>query len=364
MPIQSGMARPRVGSGSNNFDVLRLGAAALVFLSHGFLVNGVDDPAIALTGDETLGDIAVTAFFGISGFLVARSWCRDPRLGRFVTKRALRIVPALWAVIALSALVLGPLFTTRPVGAYFASSEPWQYLAGNGTFRTALYLPGVFTGNPHDAVNGSLWTLPLELEAYLAVALLGVVGVFRRAGAVAAAAVALLVLDLPFGPAGHALVTAGGSSSLAEDTVNRLAAFFVAALIYVLRDREIVTVRGLAVVGTAWIASIGTSFEYVVGAVAIPYAVVLAAYRTPAGLGRLAARGDVSYGVYLWGWPVQQAVRALLGPGVGVVGTLMVAAPLTYVVALASWRLVESPALGLKDRPGWRSRPAAAAARA
>jgi peptidoglycan/LPS O-acetylase OafA/YrhL len=363
MPIQSGMPRPRVGSASNNFDVLRLGAAALVFLSHGFLLNGIADPAIALTGDETLGDMGVTAFFGISGFLVARSWCRDPRLVRFVTKRALRIVPGLWAVVVLSALVLGPLFTVRPLGSYFASGETWSYIAGNGAFHTSLSLPGVFRANAHDTVNGSLWTLPLELEAYLAVALLGLAGAFRRAGAVAAAAGALLVLNLPFGPDGHALVTAGGSSSLAEDTVNRLAAFFVAALIYVLRDRDIVTWRGLAVAGAAWLASIGTPFEYVAGAVAIPYAVVFAAYRTPAGLGRLTARGDVSYGVYLWGWPVQQAVRAVGGPGLGVVGTLVVAAPLTYLVALASWRLVEAPALRLKDRRA-RLRVAPAAARA
>lgn len=361
MPIQSAMGRSRVGSGSNNFDVLRLGAAALVLLSHAFLVNGVDDPAIALTGDETIGDMAVTAFFGISGFLVARSWCRDPRVGRFVMKRALRILPALWAVVALCALVVGPLFSTVSIGTYFGSGETWRYMADNGVFHTSLYLPGVFAGNPHDSVNGSLWTLPLELEAYLAVAVLGVVGAFRRAGAVAGAAVALLVLDLPFGPGGHALVTAGGASSLAEDTVNRLAAFFVAALIYVLRDREIVRMRGLAAVGIAWLASIGTPFEYVVGAVAIPYAVILAAYRTPAGLGRLVRRGDVSYGVYLWGWPVEQAVRAVLGPGV--VGTLVVGAPLTYLVALASWRLVESPALRLKDRPR-RLRAAAAPAQA
>lgn len=363
MPIQSGMPRTRVGSGSNNFDLLRLGAAALVFLSHGFLVNGIADPVIALTGDETLGDMGVTAFFGISGFLVARSWCRDPRLVRFLTKRALRIVPGLWAVVVLSALVVGPLFTVQPLGSYFASGETWSYIAGNGAFHTSLFLPGVFRGNPHDGVNGSLWTLPLELEAYLAVALLGLAGAFRRAGAVAAAAIALIVLDLPFGPGGHALVTAGGSSSLAEDTVNRLAAFFVAALIYVLRDREIVTTCGLAVAAAAWLASIGTSFEYVIGAMAIPYAVIFAAYRTPARLGRLVARGDVSYGVYLWGWPVQQVVRAVGGPGLGVAGTLAVAAPLTYLVAFASWRVVEAPALRLKDRRV-RLRVAAAAARA
>jgi peptidoglycan/LPS O-acetylase OafA/YrhL len=358
------MARSRVGDTANNFDVLRLGAAALVLLSHAFLLNGANDPAIAITGDETLGDMAVTAFFGISGFLVARSWCRDPRIGRFVTRRALRILPGLWAVALLSALVLGPLFTALPLGSYFTSPDPWSYIAGNGLFRTELYLPGVFGGNPHDAVNGSLWTLPLELQAYLAVALLGVLGAFRRRGVIVAMVVVLLVLVLPFGPGGHALVTGGVSSSLAEDTVNRLAAFFVAALIYVLRDRDVVSLRGLALMGVAWGASIGTPFEYVVGAVAIPYAVVLLAYRTPAGLGRLVRRGDVSYGVYLWGWPVEQAVRAVLGPGPGVVGTLAVGAPLTYLVALASWRLVESPALRLKDGRERRVRPAAAPARA
>jgi peptidoglycan/LPS O-acetylase OafA/YrhL len=339
---------PAIGSRSNNFDVLRLAAAAAVLLSHAFLLTGRDDPVIAITGEETIGDIAVTAFFGISGFLVARSWCREPNVARFFVKRALRILPALLAVVVLCAFVLGPLVTTVPLGEYFGTSAPWSYVGGNAAFQTSLYLPGVFQANAHDSVNGALWTLPIELEAYLAVAVLGILGAFRRARTVALVAAVLLVLDLPLGPDGGALATGFISTSMAGHIVNRLAAFFVAALLYVLRDRDVVRGRVAAALALAWLAAVATPLGYVVGAVAIPYCVVYLAYRTPAALGRLTRHGDVSYGVYVWGWPVGHTVFAVAGPSLGPLGLIAIAGPFTYLVALASWRLVEAPALRLK----------------
>ena len=351
------MSRPSIGSRTNNFDVLRLGAAALVLFSHAFLLTGRDDPALPITGQETLGDIAVTAFFGISGFLVARSWCREPNVVRFALKRGLRIMPALLAVGVLCAFVLGPLVTRVSLGDYFGSGEPLSYVAGNALFHTNLYLPGVFDGNPLTSVNGALWTLPLELEAYLAVAVLGIRGAFRRTRVVAAVAGAFLILNLPLGPDGGALVTTWVSTSMAGHIVNRLAAFFVAALLYVLRDRGVVRGPVAAVLAVAWLAAVATPLAHVVGAVAIPYCVVYLAYATPAWLGRLTRHGDVSYGVYVWGWPIEQTVRGLVGPSLGPVGMLLIAAPVTYVVALASWRLVEAPALRLKSGGRAKLRP-------
>ncbi|HEX8075096.1 MAG TPA: acyltransferase family protein, partial [Thermoleophilaceae bacterium] len=104
------MSRPAIGSADNNFGLLRLAAASLVLVSHAFLLTGRDDPALG-AARETLGDLAVTGFFAISGFLVARSWCRDPRMGAYFARRALRILPALWVVILVGAYVIGPLFS-------------------------------------------------------------------------------------------------------------------------------------------------------------------------------------------------------------------------------------------------------------
>jgi peptidoglycan/LPS O-acetylase OafA/YrhL len=157
-----------------------------------------------------------------------------------------------------------------------------------------------------------------------------------------------LVLDLPLGPDGDPLVTGYVATSLAGDIVDRLAAFFVAALLYVMRDRDVVRGRVAAVLAVAWLGAAATPLVHLVGAVAIPYCVIYLAYATPAWLGRLTRHGDVSYGVYVWGWPVEQTAYALVGPSLGPLGMLLIAAPVTYLVALASWRLVEAPALRLK----------------
>jgi peptidoglycan/LPS O-acetylase OafA/YrhL len=333
------MSRARADSARNNFDVLRLAAAAAVLVSHAFLLTDRNDPVLSV-GRESLGDLAVTAFFGMSGFLVARSWCREPRLGRFAAKRGLRILPGLWVVVLLAALALGPLMTTLGPGSYFTSGTTRGYVLGNLAMHTQLYLPGVFGANPHPSVNGSLWTLPMELEAYLAVAVLGAIGAFRRRWTIAVVAGGLLAAD----------AFALAPSSLAHVTVNRLAAFFVAALLYVWSDRGILRWPVLGAAAVAFVAALGSSVELLVGAVTIPYLVVWLAYRTPAGLGRLVRRGDLSYGIYLYGWPVEQTVRAVGGSSVGPVEALVVAAPVTYLLALASWRLVEAPALRLKGR--------------
>jgi peptidoglycan/LPS O-acetylase OafA/YrhL len=150
---------------------------------------------------------------------------------------------------------------------------------------------------------------------------------------------------------------------MAEHSVDRLAAFFGAALLYVLRERRLVRGRALLPLALIWLAALDTPLEQVAGAVVIPYAVVFLAYRGPAALRRLSPRNDVSYGIYLWGWPVEQAVRAIVGPGIGPLAMIAVAVPVTYVVALASWRFVEAPAMRLRTSLVARgARPAPAAA--
>ena len=148
----------------NNFDLLRFVAATLVLIDHSFVLtgrHGLPGPFVY----ETLGGFAVAVFFIISGFLVAGSWQRTPDLGTYAAKRALRIVPAYAAVIALCALVLGPLVTELSLGRYFGHPQTWSYFWNLTFFRLHYSLPGVFSGNPFPhAVNGSIWTLPIEIK--------------------------------------------------------------------------------------------------------------------------------------------------------------------------------------------------------
>jgi peptidoglycan/LPS O-acetylase OafA/YrhL len=164
---------------ADNFGALRLAATTAVLLSHGFWLAGREDP-VAVRFDDSLGDVAVAVFFAISGFLVAGSWARDPRLRSFLARRARRIWPGLVAAVLVTAFVIGPLFSSLAPVDYLASDATRAYVVGKVTLLGGGdQLPGVF-----DA------TLPNEVKAYLILAALGLAGGFRRKRLLGAAWVA------------------------------------------------------------------------------------------------------------------------------------------------------------------------------
>jgi peptidoglycan/LPS O-acetylase OafA/YrhL len=326
-----GSARRR----ANNFDALRLLAALAVLVSHGFALAGEPQPKV---GSQDLGTIGVYVFFGISGFLIAQSWTIEPSFWRYLAKRALRIMPALVVVLLFTVLMLGPIFTTVTAGEYFSRADTWTYLLRNSVLTTAGELPGVFVDNTYPRqVNGSLWTLAPESWAYLGVAFLGVTGVLRRSWV--APAVAALLLAVPHDPTG--LIPWPKEIWL-------LQAFAIGTCLYLLRER-IPWHGGVALILLAAFAiapSEGLQLKLVV--VAVPYAAVYLAYRGPAALRRLTTRGDFSYGIYLYAWPVGQAVAAAW-TGIGATALIALSLPLTYLLAVGSWHYVERPALSLKN---------------
>ena len=349
----------RVDSRDNNFDVLRLAAAAAVLVSHSWSLTGRPEPSFA---GDTLGGLGVTVFFAISGFLVARSWHLDPRLAAFVTKRVLRLWPALIVVLLLTSLVVGALVSERTLGDYYGSGQVASYALENVGLHIRYLLPGVFAHNPYpDAVNGSLWTLPIEVKAYVLLLVLGLAHLVRRP--IVLLAVLALVIWM--------LVTDAGTRPrvvahwLEGPLQTRLLAVFIGgALLYAVRERVRLDWRlALIALGVVWLKH-GSSpgVRTTAWALTVPYIVAFAAYMSPASLRALVRPGDLSYGIYLWAFPVQQTVMftdTSLPPGI----LLLIAAPVTWTIALASWRLVEAPALRLKRRLPLRAaaRPTVAA---
>jgi peptidoglycan/LPS O-acetylase OafA/YrhL len=341
----------------NNFDVLRLLGATLVLASHSFVVTGAAEPRI---GHWPLGTFGVEIFFAISGFLIAMSWLRRPSLRGFAVRRALRILPALAVTVVLCAFLVGPLVTDLSPSAYLTDAATPAYILDNlvsiatGGFghQIALYLPGVFTSHPDHVVNVSLWTLPIEVRAYGIVAALGLIGLLTRTIVPVAVAFFLLsiapvgVVDLPL--IGAPLDFLRGADGLAAHLT---AMFFVSAAFYRYRDR--VPLRLDLALATLLVAvlSLRTPIERPVLLIAIPYLVLCAAYLSPAGLQRLTRPGDVSYGIYLFAFPLQQLVYELWGgSGPSPLTLALIVFPLAYLLALASWHGVERRALLFKHR--------------
>lgn len=325
-------------SGQNHFNLIRLLAAWLVIHGHAWAITGSagGDLIATLTGIKFAGALAVDVFFVISGFLIAASLERNSVRG-YLIARALRILPALAACVGLSALVLGPLLTAAP--DYWRSPLTWDYLWVNASLWSSRYfLPGVFEALPNPAVNGSLWTLPVEARLYLALlgaSLLGMLTPRRYVPAWmlamgAACAFALLRRPLPDHLANYAWCTAF---------------FITGTLFWILRDRvrlspwSVLGLLGVAAATRGTLAFVPAYFLLVCyGTLWLAFVPKLPAIR----------RHDLSYGLYLYGWPAAQVVQSL-APGGPWHNTLW-ATLLAGTLAAASWFLIERPALRLKRR--------------
>jgi peptidoglycan/LPS O-acetylase OafA/YrhL len=330
----------------DNFLLLRLLAASLVIYGHGAPISGDSsrmDLFLWLGWGSYSGALAVNAFFVISGFMIAGSYLRRQHLPSFLWARLLRIYPAYLFCLVGSAYVLGSIFTSLPLADYLRDRQVLHYVTKNIELSKylAYYLPGVFTDQQlHGAINGSIWTLPAEVRMYLWVGIAGVTGILGRKYLANVLIVALIIWG----------IVRPGSIPLVPlaDFVQPAGYFALGAFCFVNRSWVYVGWPVAAVTALlAWLAH---------GSVLYPFALALAlmsfvfafAYNTRwYGYNRF---GDYSYGLYLWGFPMQQ-VAAHWVPGASSLANAFIAWPLALTVAVLSWHVIEKPALRLKSLP-------------
>jgi peptidoglycan/LPS O-acetylase OafA/YrhL len=295
----------------------------------------------------------VGAFFVLSGFLVAGSAFRTRDVSQFLGFRALRILPALGSEVLLSALVLGPLVTSWSLGAYFSDPLFLRYF-GNVLGFVSFELPGVFTDNPIPSqVNANLWTLPPEFYCYLVMSALMASGVvfMRRGFLLAFAAVSLAA----------ALVSAfGGDIAPTRLDTTRFSSWFIVYLFVVgvalwAYGRLVPLDRRLFFLcGGLYVLLMATKASDFLAGLCLAYCVVYVGMMRFPLFDRLAPL-DLSYGLYLYGYPITQALVFFLGPslagaekGVRLAAIMGPALVLTLLFAWASWMFVEKPTLRLK----------------
>jgi peptidoglycan/LPS O-acetylase OafA/YrhL len=338
-----GSLQQRMGGG-DNLLLLRAIAASIVIYAHGYALTPAVDDADRLTPVFGIyaGSVAVYAFFFVSGFLVTGSWQRQPSLGRFLAARVLRIVPAYALCLVVCALAIGAAISTLPAREYFADPEPWRFVGWNLTFPESMVyvLPGTFEGMPHQAINGSLSTLPGEVRAYALLAIFGLLGLLDRTPRL------LLALLIAFA----LVVFAGFQVPLVGIGyfIPMLGYFALGALAW--SARGVLPLHGgiaLLLIGLAVVCRGGPLHGYAF-ALALGYSCLWFAYvpRWPLGFNRF---GDYSYGIYLWGFPMQQIVLHLV-PDASAMSVNLLAWPLALGCAVISWHAVEAPALALSRR--------------
>jgi peptidoglycan/LPS O-acetylase OafA/YrhL len=336
---------------SNSIGFLRLFFAAIVVWSHAYDLGGFgDDPIARLNhGLASAGFLAVGGFFVLSGFLITRSFERSGGLARFLWHRFLRIFPAFWVCLIAVAFGFAPLLFLGQHGTLtgFIDSHdsPWTFVARNALLQlNQLNVAGPFNSIPFPlGLNGSLWTLHYEFNCYLAVAVFGVLGIFsQKRMMVAVTFFTFFVISTLLASGLGMHPTAFGLQVL------ELYVYFSAgACAYVFRDR--IAMRWWIVVACffALIVAMPTrAFAFVVPP-CIAYGTLFAAMKLP--LRNFDRRMDLSYGLYIYAFPVQQLLAMYRVNTLGLLPYFLCALAVALGLAVASWFAVERPSLSLKN---------------
>jgi peptidoglycan/LPS O-acetylase OafA/YrhL len=331
----------------NNFNLVRMTAASLVIVSHAFPIaigRGLVAEPLEAVAPMNLGRLAVVVFFFLSGFFITKSFDRRRSIPEFLVDRALRLMPGLLLVLAISAFLMGPLVTALDGHRYFATPGTWKYLPRNAVliFGQQWNLPGVFGNNPMEAVNGSLHTLFWEVMCYLGVLLLGVTGMMRQRQ-FAAFGIAFVAAYLT----AKALIFHGMPKGVWEFALP----FFIGATGYVYRG--VIRMHWaivLALIAAALLVR-NTPFYSEIFILALCYATLwLGLLRIPF-VSRYNKLGDYSYGTYLYGFPVEQLIvwaGATHSPYIVMAAGL----PIAWLSGAVSWHLIEHRALARKSQVG------------
>lgn len=331
---------------TDNFSAIRLLAAVAVVFGHSFPLTGVHQPGYLGSPVATL---AVKTFFVISGYLISESWMRDPHVWRYLMRRSLRIFPALIVVCLFSILIVGPLLTSLSPGEYFGNTRTWKYL-DNILLRPSYSLPGLFSDNIYPgAVNGSLWTLPVEFSMYLLLPIVLTLKLARytlviAAMALSVASVWFTKIHIPQQPPvfwGTNFVSA----------LEMAPYFFWGAVYRVWVPRSALNLQfSVLLMVLLPLAFSGMPSGEVIALIIVPYLVLSLGYATPPVFGWIDRYGDISYGVYLYGFLCQQIASYLFPAQGGHWQNFLLAAPPTIILGALSWHMIERPALQLKPR--------------
>ena len=329
---------------SNSLNAVRLAMAVGVIVWHSYPLTGHELTYQPLR--QAVAELWEDGFFAISGFLITSSWLRNPNIRNFVVARALRLIPAFYICLVLTAFVVAPVGVAMQGGnwaALITSADPVKYVLSNsGLWIFERGVGPTPTNVPHPGTwNGSLWTLAWEALCYIGILALGVFGLLKKRWSIPTAfAVTLIFLIYT-----HLAHTGGHPASAARFAIM----FLSGALIYKYQDaipcNRMTTLGALTVVAVCMHLS--------------DYRIIAAAFWAYAAISigaqvktkHLQLKNDISYGFYIYGFPIQQLLFIAIGP-IQPILFAVASISLTFPLAVASWLAVEKPSMKLRTRLG------------
>jgi peptidoglycan/LPS O-acetylase OafA/YrhL len=340
----------RKSTRNHQFDLLRILFATLVLLSHAPEItdgNASRELFHRFTRTPmTFGALGVDGFFVLSGYLIVQSWLGDPEFFNFLRKRVLRIFPGYLVAVVLSTVAVGML---APGVAHFFRGLDVQFLKSIALLSSPA-TPPVFPGQPYAMVNGAMWTIGYEFRCYVLVALLGLCGLLRRPIPVLLVTTVLLsslLFPAPFGSMHrprHMEAFVGQPALFFRLT----AVYLVGCCFYLFRHRISFRPR------FAVIATVTMAVFFVFAPARAELAMVLCGGYLLFYLGQMhlpwlsgmSRFPDISYGIYLYGWPVESLwIWFHRGsPWIAFAASTVICFGLGWL----SWHFIERPALTLK----------------
>lgn len=346
----------------NNFDFFRFISACMVIVSHAFLLlkSNFKEPFALLTHNSLyLGGLGVNFFFLISGFLIAKSFQGSKSVFDYLKKRFLRIYPAYFVMIFLTLFVLGPLVTTFSLPKYFLSASFFKYFLNFVMYLGFPTLPGVFVNNTTEfghIVNGSLWTLPLEVGCYLFVVVLGFLSIFKNRRLIFLF-IFLGILSEIFVAQFNTICTSAGVHffpciKFVQLQGFRLCIFFLIGMMFYLYKDKIVLNKYIAMFSLFALFFIVNMNNFVLAYysyfIFLPYLLMYSVFNFKF-LNNFGKYGDFSYGIYIYAWPVEQLLILFFGQYLNPYKLALSTFFATLILAILSWHLIEKRCLKLKN---------------
>lgn len=352
----------------NNFNILRLIATFMVIYGHMPVLMGLG--SVAVFG-MVVHEVGVKILFVISGYLITVSFMNDDNFIRYMVKRCFRIFPGLIGVVLFSVFIVGPLITRLPIKEYLLHPMTADYLK-NILLKTEYYLPGCMEGYAYpNAVNGSLWTLPIEFLLYLLLPL--TVVVFRKIKVLVPGIFVTAVLFcfgayavLRYPGMREFFANAQGSFSaycphlgsyfnlnVIPDAIPLFACFYIGSFLSLEKVKKYCSlqVSALLLILSAMLSTNRYELKNVTVTVALAYFVISFATAEKPVFSGLFTKCDFTYGLYLYSFVIQQVVNdKLKGSGIGPNLMTVICFAVTFAFAAASWYIIEKPAQKLGKR--------------
>lgn len=332
----------------NNFDFLRLIFASFVIITHSYPLTGIaeyDWLSQVTNGQFAFSDIGVKGFFIISGYLIFQSFERSSGVMDYYWKRILRIFPGL-AVVLILTVILSPFVYENKSVPYFSNNSMWTYIPNNLFFyKLQFSIDGVFESNPYKSViNGSLWTIPFEFTMYV---FLSFLFFFRNKKTVMRSLLIIAMVFLAF--VNFFFLEQLKSQGFTLFRMINLGVYFASgSLLAFLKVADGKFLNKAAIFSfvalvLCLILNISSKVEFI----ALPIMVIWFGLKSTPWINSIGEKiGDLSYGIYIYAFPVQQTLVYFFH--FNYLELMLPSLAISSIFAYFSWHLIESRALRLK----------------